>query len=141
MHTDRTRFGGRAVVATAAFFIVSAIEIARLVMGRAWGSELSFAGSNVGLVLVPFYVASAIGLVARKAWAWPLVLLSALSLLGHAGIVGISGAQLPCLLYLILGFAAIGSIVRHLATYGVKGYDEEVVVVRRREPLFRPSYR
>jgi hypothetical protein len=139
MHMDSTRFGGRAVVASAAFLIVSAIEVGRFITGQHW-PELTLLGSNVGLLLVPVWLASAIGLVARKTWSWPLVLFAAIGLLGHAGIVGIAGNAPITAVYLVLGFAALGSIVRHLSTYGVQRFAEAPVVRERRERRFRPSY-
>lgn len=120
---DSTRFGGRAIVAAIGFFLVSGIEIARVATGGSWG-ELTFAGSNVALLLVPLWIAAGIGLVARKAWAWPLVIVAALALLGHAGTLGMAGDRLMSAVVLILGFAAVGSALRHRSTYGVRGYLE-----------------
>ncbi|MGZ6091922.1 MAG: hypothetical protein ACXWUG_07860 [Polyangiales bacterium] len=138
MHMRKDRFGGRAVVASAAFFLVSALEVGRLLTGQHW-PELTFAGSNIELALVPLWLAAGIGLVARKAWAWPLVIVADMALLGHGGIIGMAGSPLVSFFVLAGGFAAFGSILRHYTTYGVRTYVEEPVPVRVERPL-RPSY-
>lgn len=113
------RSGGRALVAAIAFAALGLTEIIRTILAKPWGGMELWATNLFGIPLAIVWIATAVGLVLRTRWAWPLVVVAAVAPVIHGAIL-LTVNSWAGVLYMLAGVLACVSMVRHMRTYGVQ---------------------